>query len=108
MFRLLKILAGLCLVAGLVSGYSYMGSRLAAGKVVGPSPIFMGERKIQLNYKGVEELEGNPRAWVYTYGPTQLPGVNTATIYVSLEGKLIRTRPRNLAERVELYRDRDP
>jgi hypothetical protein len=108
MFRLLKILLALALIAGLLYGASYAGSRLAAGKVVGPSPTFMGERKIELNLKGVEGLEGNPRAWVYTYGPTQLPGVRTATIYVTLEGRLIRTRPRNLAERVELYRDRDP
>ena len=108
MYRLLKIFLALCLVAALLSGYSYVGSRLAAGKVVGPNPDFMGDRKIRLEYKGVEELEGNPRAWVYTYAPTRLPGVREATIYVSLEGKLIRTRPRNLAERVQIYRDRDP
>ncbi len=108
MFRLLKVILGIGLIVGLVYGASYAGSRAAAGKVVGPSPTFMGERKIELKLKGVEELEGNPRAWVYTYGPTQLPGVRTATIYVTLEGKLIRTRPRNLAERVERYRDRDP
>jgi len=108
MFRLLKFIIGIGLILGLVAGYSYAGSRFAAGRVLGPSPTFMGQRKIELNLKGVEELDGNPRAWVYTYGPTQLPGVNTATIYVSLEGKLIRTRPRNLAERVALFRDRDP
>ena len=108
MHRLLKVLVILGLIFGLLCGASYAGSRAAAGKVVGPNPIFMGQRDIQLKYKGVEELEGNPRAWVYTYGPTELPGVSEATIYVSLEGKLIRTRPRNLAERIELYRDRDP
>jgi len=108
MFKLLKILLVLCLIAGLASGYSYFGSRMTAGKVVGPHPTFMGERKITLNYKGVEELDGNPRAWVYTYGPTQLSGIPEAKIYVSLEGKLIRTSPRNLAERVQIYRDRDP
>ena len=108
MYRLLKILLVLALIAGLVSGYSYVGSRFAAGKVVGPNPTFMGQRKIKLNYKGVEELDGNPRAWVYTYGPTQLSGIPEAKIYVNLEGKLIRTRPRNLAERVQIYRDRDP
>lgn len=108
MYRLIKIVLLFGLIFGLLYGASYAGSRAAAGKVVGPSPIFMGERDIQLHYKGVEELEGNPRAWVYTYGPTQLPGVSEAKIYVTLDGKLIRTRPRNLAERVQLYRDRDP
>ena len=108
MFRLVKIILALGLVVGLLYGASYAGSRAAAGKVVGPNPTFMGERDIELNLKGVEELEGHPRAWVYTYGPTELPGVATATIYVTLEGKVIRTRPRNLAERVALYRDRDP
>jgi hypothetical protein len=108
MYRFLKILLGIGLIVGLLYGASYAGSRAAAGKVVGPNPAFMGARKIELNIQGVEELEGNPRAWVYTYGPTQLPGVNMATVYVSLEGRLIRTRPRNLAEQVQRYRDRDP
>jgi len=108
MYRLLKLLLILGLIFGLLYAASYAGSRAAAGKVVGANPAFMGERSIQLNFKGVEELEGSPRAWVYTYGPTELPGVPEATIYVTLEGKLIRTNPRNLAERVERYRDRDP
>lgn len=108
MWRLLKIVFVLALVGGLLYGASYAGSRAAAGKVVGPNPSFMGDRTIQLNLKGVEELDGNPRAWIYTYGPTELPGVREATIYVTLEGKIIRTRPRNLAERIERYRDREP
>ena len=108
MIRFFKLLLILGLIFGLLYGASYAGSRAAAGKVVGPNPAFMGERKIKLEFKGVEELDGHPRAWVYTYGPTQLPGVPEATIWVTLEGKLIRTRPRNLAERVQVYRDRDP
>ena len=108
MYRLLKILAVLGLIFGLLLGASFAGSRVAAGKVLGPNPTFMGNRDIQFKYKGVEELDGNPRAWVYTYSPTQLPGVPKATIYVTLEGKLIRTVPRNLVDRVQLYRDRDP
>ena len=108
MYRLLKLILLIGLILGLLYGASYAGSRAAAGKVVGPSPTFMGHRDIQLKYKGVEELEGNPRAWVYTYGPTQLPGVPEAKIYVTLDGKLIRTRPRNLAERVQIFKDRDP
>ena len=108
MYRLLKILLVLGLIFGLLYGASYAGSRMAAGKVVGPNPTFMGTRAIQLHFKGVAELDGSPRAWVYTYGPTQLPGVSEAKIYVNLEGKLISTRPRNLAERVQIYRDRDP
>lgn len=108
MYRFLKFLVVIGLIIGLVYGASYAGSRAAAGKVVGPNPSFMGDRQIELNLKGVEELEGQPRAWIYTYGPTTLPGVREATIYVSLEGKLIRTRPRNLAERIRRFRDRDP
>jgi len=108
MFRLLKIILVLALIGGLAYGASYAGSRAAAGKVVGPNPMFMGQRQIQFHFKGVEELEGNPRVWVYTYGPTELPGVAEAKIYITWDGKLISTRPRNLAERVQIYRDRDP
>ena len=108
MYRLLKLLLLIGLIFGLAYGASFAGSIAAAGKVVGPSPLFMGERDTQFKFKGVEELDGNPRAWVHTYGPTQLPGVPQATIYVTWDGKLISTRPRNLADRVQLYRDRDP
>ena len=109
MYRFLKVLVVLGLIVGLVCGASYAGSRAAVGKVVGSTnPTFLGQRDIRLSLRGVEELDGNPRAWVYTYGPTKLPGVREATIYVSLEGKLIRTSPRNLAERIQRYRDRDP
>jgi hypothetical protein len=108
MFRLVKLLLVLGLVFGLAYGASFAGSISTAGKVVGPSPQFMGERDSKFMFKGVEELDGNPRAWVHKYGPTELPGVRNATIYVNWDGKLIRTSPRNLAERVQLYRDRDP
>ena len=108
MYRLLKIILTLALLFGLAYGASYAGSRVVAGKIVGPNPAFMGQRKIEFKYKGVEELEGSPRAWVYTYSPTELPGVAEAKIYVTWDGKLIRTRPRNLAERVQIFRDRDP
>ncbi len=108
MYRLLKFALLLALICGLASGASFGISILAAGKVVGPSPVFMGKRASKFHFKGVEELDGNPRAWVHTYGPTQLPGVPEATIYVSWDGKLISTRPRNLTERVQIYRDRDP
>lgn len=108
MFRLLKFIVAIGLILGLVAGYSYAGSRYTAGKVLGPRPTFMGQRRIELKLEGAVELQGNPRAWVYTYGPTQLPGVPTVKIYVTLNGKLIGTTPRDLAERIELYRNRDP
>lgn len=105
LFKLLVLLigVGLLLYAG-----SYAGARFTAGKVVGSTPplsgrsiVFQGWRPP--SFAGVAELPGQPRAWVISYARTDLPGVRSATIYVSPTGKLIATRPRDLAARIEAW-----
>lgn len=108
MWRLFKVLLGVALLAGCLTFASYVASRAAVGKLVGTNPTFMGTRDISFAIKGVEELDENPRAWVYHFKPTSLPGVGEAYIYVTLTGDIIRTRPRNLAEMIESYRSREP
>lgn len=95
MRRLLKWIVVLGAISGLAMGASYVGARAAAGKFLGPEPPLTG-REVSLKLGGVDDLEGNPRAWVFTYTQSQLPGVRSAVIYLSLTGKIIQTRPRNL------------
>jgi hypothetical protein len=102
MIRLFKWLFVLAFVAGLAAAGSYAGARFTAGRLLGTEPPVSG-RTIQFAYKGVETLPGKPRAWVFTYTQSRLPGVRTVTIYVSPTGKLITTRPRDLAARLDAW-----
>ncbi len=99
--KLLRWLFFLLVVGGVGIAASYAGARATAGKLLGQKPP-VSERRMQLAYRGVPELPGTPRAWVITYR-SALPGVRTVTVYVSLTGGLLATRPRNLAERLEAY-----
>lgn len=106
--RLLKWLLLAAVVGGAVLGVSYIGARTTAGKLLGPNPP-LGSRGTVLAWKGAEGLRGSPRAWVFTYRASQLPGVPRARIYVSLTGELIATTPPDLDLRLEAWdRAREP
>jgi hypothetical protein len=100
--RLVKLLVLLVLAAGLLGAASYAGARATAGKLVGNDPP-MWDRTISFAYQGVADLPGKPRAWVITYAHTRLPGVRSATIYVSPRGRLIATAPKDLDARLDAY-----
>jgi hypothetical protein len=101
-FRLLKWLVMLAAIAAMLGAASYAGARFTTGRLVGPTPPLSG-REIRFEFKGVEELPGRPRAWVFTYGASRLPGVRSARIYVSPTGRLIATRPADLDLRLEAW-----
>ena len=102
MRKLRNLLIFAILVLGALAGISYLGARATAGKLVGNNPPLLG-RTVTLDYKGVKELSGNPRAWVVAYSSTRMPGVRRAVIYVSLKGHLIATVPPNLDARIAAY-----
>jgi hypothetical protein len=101
-FRAIKWILVLAFVGTLLSGASYAAARVAVGKIVGPNPPLSG-RTVEFSFRGVEELAGNPRAWVVTYAASRLPGVRGATFYVSPTGKLLSTRPADLSRRIEAW-----
>ena len=108
MFKLIKWLFLLAFVGTLLSSASYAAARLRAGQVVGSNPP-LSARTVGFAFKGVEDLTGNPRAWVVTYGSSQLPGVRGAKIFISPTGKLIGTVPADLARRIEAWeKSREP
>jgi hypothetical protein len=102
MTRLLKLLVLLVLVAVGVGAASYAGARATAGKLVGNDPP-LSDRTITFAFDGIPELPGRPRAWVITYARTSLPGVRSATIYVSAGGRLLAMKPRDLDARLDAY-----
>ncbi len=101
-----RIIRWLILIAffGIVAGTgSYAGARFTAGKLLGPRPPVEG-RTSTFAYRGVDNLRGNPRAWVFTYSRVRLPGVSRAQIVVSPTGKLLASLPPDLEERIAAYR----
>jgi len=104
MGKLIKFIALVGLVAALAGGGSYAAAYFAQGKIAGVDDV-LGQREVKLNWEGVDSLPGKPRAWVFTYTGGKLQGLKTATIWVTPTGTLIATKPRDLRDRVEHWRD---
>lgn len=101
-FKLIKWLVVLAVAVGAAVGASYVGARATAGKLLGSHAPFTG-RQVELAWQGTERLRGNPRAWIFTYRRSNVPGVASATIYVSLTGELLATAPQDLHARIEAW-----
>ena len=98
-FKLLYVVGG---VALFLAAYSYLGARMTVGQILGTeSPL--SERTIHLDYHGVPNLPGHPRAWVFTYRHTQLPGIPVAQFFVSLNAEILGTRPPDLIAQIDKW-----
>ncbi len=95
MRRLIKFVLIVAVLCVAFAAYSYLGARFTVGRMLGPEAPLSG-RTIQFAYKGAPELPGRPRVWVFTYNRSKLPGVTRAQIYVSFNGRIVTTRPRDL------------
>ena len=86
LFRL-AIYAGFVLL--LLLGASWAAAYFAVGSMLGAPPPKMGTQKTVLALKGAKQIKGNPPAWIFSFGPTVIPGAERAFIYVSLYGKVL-------------------
>lgn len=102
MERVLKWLFILAVVAGGLAVMSYAGARVTAGKLIGPNRPVTG-RTIEFAFEGAAQLPGKPRAWIFTYRQSRLPGVGYVQIFVSPTGNLIATVPSDLEQRLEAW-----
>jgi len=102
LLKLIKWLFLIGFVGVLLAGGSYAAARFKVGRLVGPEPPLAG-RTVEFAYRGVEGLPGRPRLWVFTYRTSQLPGLRSATIYVSATGKLVATLPADLEARLATW-----
>jgi hypothetical protein len=90
----------LLVVVAALAGASYAGARFTAGKVTGPSPRGLGSSTAKFAFAGIPALRAKPRGWVISYPQASGFGRGGAEIYVSPTGRLLGTRPANLAERL--------
>lgn len=101
-FLLLIVLA-----AGLI-GASYAGARFTAGRLMGPDSNRLGSPTAHFDFAGIQTLRAKPRGWVLAYPAATEFGPHGAEIYVSPTGRLLGTRPADLARRVEARQAVEP
>ena len=104
MGKLIKFLVLVALVGVLATGGSYAGAYFAQGKIVGVEDP-LGQRTVKLYWQGYDSLPGKPKVWVFRYSGGKVSGVTSATIIVSLTGTVLKTKPADVDERIERWRD---
>jgi YD repeat-containing protein len=104
MGKLFKFLMLVALVAVLAGGGSYAGAYFAQGKIVGVEDP-LGQRTVKLYWQGYDSLPGKPKVWIFRYSGGKVTGIPSAMIIVSLSGKVLKTKPADLDERIERWRD---
>ena len=95
----------LVIAAGLI-GASYAGARFTAGRLMGPATNRSPTTQFAIG--GITALKAKPRGWIVAYPSATEFGPHGAEIYVSLVGRLIGTRPADLARRVEARQAAEP
>ena len=104
MAKLMKWFLGLLLLAGLAAAGSYGVAYLAQGKIVGAQPLDLGEQQTRFATEGIAALPGAPKVWVFSYGPTKIPGMKQVEIYISPLGSVVGTKPADFATKLQAYR----
>jgi hypothetical protein len=97
----------LVIVAAL-AGASYAGARFTAGKLTGPRPTGLGSSTTRFSFEGISTLKAKPRGWIIAYPSAHEFGRGGAEIYVSPTGRLLGTRPADLALRLQARRADEP
>jgi hypothetical protein len=104
MGRFIKLLIVAAFVGGLLYAGSYAGARATVGKLMGSPTPELGLRTVHLALGGVKEIPDHPRAWEFNYSKVAVNGNRPAKIFVSLNGKIIATIPKDLDQRLEAWR----
>jgi hypothetical protein len=91
----------LLVIAAALAGASYAGARFTAGKVTGPNARGLGPSTARFTFDGIAALRGKPRGWIIAYPKASGFGPGGAEIYVGPTGRLLGTRPANLAARLQ-------
>jgi hypothetical protein len=97
----------LVIATGLI-GASYAGARFTAGRLIGPESRRFGSPTTHFAFAGIPALRAKPRGWVLSYPAAQEFGPRGAAIYISPTGRLLGTRPADLARRMEARQAAEP
>lgn len=104
-FKWFAILAFLGLIA---TGISFMGMRLKVGQLIGDADFAFVQRSVRFAKDSIPG-QGERYVWAVTWGAVRLPGIRTATVWVSPTGNVIATDPADLEARIAAYeRSREP
>ena len=103
MARLFWLRIMIVVLGALAVGGAWSAADTAGGKLLGTPPPQMGTQTTTLLWQGAPDLPGNPRAWLFAFGPTRIPGAPRVQIYVSPTGDIIRTEPADLAARLQAF-----
>jgi hypothetical protein len=98
----------LAVIVAALAGASYAGARFTAGRLIGAGPHGFGSPTTHFAFGGIRSLPAQPRGWVLAYRDAREFGPSGAEIYVSPTGRLLGTRPKNLAQRLEARRADGP
>jgi hypothetical protein len=104
MGRLFKLVIVAGFAACLLYAGSYAGARATVGKFTGTPLPEMGTRTIELNWRGIADLPAHPRGWEFKYSRVSVNGSRPAKIFVSLDGKILGSVPKDLAQRLDGWR----
>lgn len=104
MGKLIKLLVVVAFIGCLLYAGSYAGARAAEGKLLGSPFPEMGVRTARLAYEGIADLPGRPKGWEFHYSRVAVNGGRPGKVFVSFDGKILGTVPRDLESRVEAWR----
>lgn len=103
MARLIWLLISLALGAALLTLASWTAATARVSGLLGSPPPVMGERSTTFLWEGMPKRTGNPKVWVFSYGPTKIPGAPRVRIYVSPTGTIVETEPRDLEAKLDAF-----
>jgi hypothetical protein len=98
----------LLVIVAALAGASYAGAKVTAGKLTGSRPAGLGPPSTRFAFDGIQALRAKPRGWVVSYPRATGFGPAVPEIYVSPTGRLLGTRPGDLARRLEAARPTEP
>jgi hypothetical protein len=103
MRRVITLVLVVACASALLSGASWALAQSTVASLLGAPPPRMGHSDTQFSFDGVRQVRHHPRAWIFTYGPTAIPGASRVRIYVGPMGRLLRTEPADLAARMKTF-----
>jgi hypothetical protein len=103
MARLIWMTMMLAVGVALLIGASWGIAYTSVGTLLGAPPPQMGRQTTTFLWRGMPQVRGHPRAWLFAFGPTLIPGAPNVRIYVGPTGQIIRTEPFDLPARLRAF-----
>lgn len=106
MARLIWLLLTVALGAALLAGASWIAATARVADILGAPPPQMGQRNTMFLWEGMSKKPGHPKAWLFSFGPTKIPGAPKVRIWVSPVGQVLQTEPADLDAKLQAFHAR--